>query len=830
MNPETNKLHRYPGVRPFKKEEKDIFFGRSTEAKKLYNLIMLEKMVVLFAKSGRGKSSLINAALTPLLMDNKNANCNHYIPIDIRLSNVHGDEKTPLEQVYTKLQELLPLPEQEFFIDKLIIDQAIEESPSIYLYKLWPYLKKIQLSQKKSVLLIFDQFEEFFRRTQREQEIFRWELSELIYTQVPQFIRDKIDSLSYEEYEQFSTNIDVKILFSIRSDRLSEMHSMNDALPDILKNRFEIESLDIKSATEAIVRPALIENRVFATHPFTYDNEALQTILKELSNKEEDYNSQNIETFHLQIICQACEAKIEEKITAGEIDLQINVVDLPGFADLYGDYYKRQIEKLPKNLWSVAENLLEEELIYGGHDTGGYRRLSVDRNILLESLSQKNATADLLEMLEDVFLIRREPNTVGGYSYEIAHDTIVEPIIHKKELKEKIASQKRMSDLIVASKKIKSERTFGRITLSILVACLLGILLYFNWETLFFSYYTKTHDGKKPVVKEMGILNNVNAGLNEEILNGARQINKLSVINSWEASQLMLALYGSQPEDNTFPREIKSQYLSLTNNTLRSESCCWREISTIPLDDIRISAWIMSASGALALVNKYKCDPLNFLLQNQLNTGGWPMVKIDEPAQDYSSTYATCHVIRALHNSLPHVNDSKKEQINIAIDKGIKWLMKVATDTTRMIWPDFAADENYENTISKSLSGLVVHTLNLTGNATPEMNRRWLKNLNMKDALLDITFREKSEKNIVNKKGEIVFRDGTRHLSLPWQIIATVDAYKDGNFSEKYHANKWLNRVVNNLIVEDVIKIPRFVKAELSMAFRYLGEENYTLK
>ena len=828
MNSDT-KLHRYPGVRPFKKEERDIFFGRGAEAKKLYNLIMLEKIVVLFAKSGRGKSSLINAALTPLLTDENNNTSNNYIPIEIRLSNVHGDEKTPLEQALAKLRETAPLPDEEFFIDKMIAGQAIEDPTQAYHYKLWPYLKKIQLAQKKRVLLIFDQFEEFFRRTPREQEIFRWELSELIYTQVPQFMRDKIETLSFEEYEQFSTNIDVKILFSIRSDRLSSMHSMNDALPDILKNRFEIGSLDINAATEAIVRPAMIEDENFVTHTFTYDKDALHTILKELSDKEEDYNSGNIETFHLQIICQACEAKIAKKLADGEVDRQISVADLPGFADLYGDYYRRQIEKLPQNLWTAAENLLEGDLIYGGPEAGGYRRLSVDKNILLENLTKKNIPGDLLEMLENVFLVRREPNTVGGYSFEIAHDTILDPIIQNKNRKEKIAADKKMAELIVNDQKIRKERFTGRVTLALLVASLIAIILYFNWEYVYFGYHTKTHDGPKPVVKEQTKLNSVNSGLYEDIISAARQINKTNEINSWEAAQLILATYGDSIKDLLLPETIKTQYFTLTNRTL-TEKCYWRELANLNLNDLRVSSWVISASGILNLTEKYSCGPLNVLLQNQLKTGAWPMVKIDNPAQDYSSTYATCHAIRALHNSRALADDSIQQKIDTAVLKGVHWLMRNITDSARMIWADYSADENYENTVSKSLSGLVMHTLNLTGNATPAMNKKWLKNLAMKDALLDITFREKSDKDNKRKTGEVEFRDGTRHLSIPWQIIATVDAYKDGNYVEKFHANRWLNAVVVNLNPEDLKKIPRFVKAEISMALRSLGDEHYQLK
>ena len=433
MSETPNKLHRYPGVRPFSKEEANIFFGRANEAKKLYNLIMLDKVVVLFAKSGRGKSSLINAALTPLFEGNNDS----YIPVEVRLGNVQGDESTPLEKLMMKLKDAVPLPDDNFLIDKLIDDSASanQENKYQYHYQLWPYLKKLQISQHKKVLLIFDQFEEFFRHSPRQQEEFRWELSELVYTQVPQFIREKIDTLNYEEYSQFSALIDVKILFSIRSDRLSEMHSMNDALPNILQNRFEISSLDINQASDAIQLPAMIEDSRFITHPFKYDTDALNTILSELSKKE-DYNSENIETFHLQIICQACEAKIEEKLKNNEVDKEINTSDLPGFADLYGDYYKRQIEKLPPNLQKVAESILEEELIYGSRETGGYRRLSVDKNILLDTLATKKAPKEILDMLEDIFLIRREPNTVGGYSYEISHDTILEPIIQNRDKKE----------------------------------------------------------------------------------------------------------------------------------------------------------------------------------------------------------------------------------------------------------------------------------------------------------------------------------------------------------------------------------------------------------
>lgn len=824
MSETPNKLHRYPGVRPFSKEEANIFFGRANEAKKLYNLIMLDKVVVLFAKSGRGKSSLINAVLTPLFEGNNDS----YIPVEVRLGNVQGDQSTPLEKLMMKLKDAVPLPDDNFLIDKLIDDSASanQENKYQYHYQLWPYLKKLQISQHKKVLLIFDQFEEFFRHSPRQQEEFRWELSELVYTQVPQFIREKIDTLNYEEYSQFSALIDVKILFSIRSDRLSEMHSMNDALPNILQNRFEISSLDINQASDAIQLPAMIEDSRFITHPFKYDTDALNTILSELSKKE-DYNSENIETFHLQIICQACEAKIEEKLKNNEVDKEINTSDLPGFADLYGDYYKRQIEKLPPNLQKVAESILEEELIYGSRETGGYRRLSVDKNILLDTLATKKAPKEILDMLEDIFLIRREPNTVGGYSYEISHDTILEPIIQNRDKKEKIAAQKRLAELIVSKNKIEAEKKVGRSVMAFILLSIAFLAIYLNWESIYFGYTTKMQKDDRPIVRLKEPLKRAINHINEEIITSARQISKNNRINSWEASQLMIALSGGANDSLEITQVIKSQYYKLTSMTLKQDNCCWREIEGV--DDLRASAWVVSTNGVLGLTNQYNCSTVGFFLKQQLPGGAWPMFILDKQNDEYGSTYTTCHVLRALHNSLPYITDSVKQKTQEAINKGADWLLQNIHDTLTMTWADYKAGENYENTISKSLSGLAMHTLNLIGMATPEMNQKWLRSLKSKDALIDIYYRERSDMEY--KKGnEIVFRDITRHLTIPWQLIATIDAYKDGNYAQRFKANKWIDEVVRNLNIKEMTKIPRFVKAEIAMSLRYLGDDDYTFK
>ena len=61
LSPE--KLYRYPGPHSFqdKDVERDSFFGRKPEIRDLVNKILSFRLIVLFGKSGLGKTSLLQA-------------------------------------------------------------------------------------------------------------------------------------------------------------------------------------------------------------------------------------------------------------------------------------------------------------------------------------------------------------------------------------------------------------------------------------------------------------------------------------------------------------------------------------------------------------------------------------------------------------------------------------------------------------------------------------------------------------------------------------------------------------------------------------------------
>ena len=81
---------------------------------------------------------------------------------------------------------------------------------------------------------------------------------------------------------------------------------------------------------------------------------------------------------------------------------------------------------------AAARHIIEEELIFENEQTGEARRVSLDKDLLLHKAAAQGATESLLQELENTFLLRRESNSLGGFNYEISHDTLLAPVIKAK--------------------------------------------------------------------------------------------------------------------------------------------------------------------------------------------------------------------------------------------------------------------------------------------------------------------------------------------------------------------------------------------------------------
>lgn len=396
--------YRYPGVKPFAKSERNLFFGRNKNTDELYRLINVEKLTVMYGKSGYGKSSLINAGVVPKLEED-----GKFQIVNIRFGS------------YTKQQNKNPLQIFEHFVSE------IKPKTNVFNFSenigIWQILKEIQFQNSDTtLLLVFDQFEELFTYPAGVED-FAINFSELLLNRMSKRYRDFLNvnqqNFSDEHLDFLEIPLKVKILLSLRSDRLSLLDKLSKFVPNILRNCYELGALSVESAKNAIIAPASFEDSEFECPKFGFDNIAVEQIIKHLTQNGE----KEIETFQLQTICQFCENLVIEKKT--KYPQQIVNDDLGNLENVFHNFYNSIIEKIDdKNRLSVRR-FVENQLIQDE------RRISIDEVICL-----KNIEKTILFQLLDTHLLRSEPNTTGGFSYELCHDTMVAPILKAKEIRE----------------------------------------------------------------------------------------------------------------------------------------------------------------------------------------------------------------------------------------------------------------------------------------------------------------------------------------------------------------------------------------------------------
>ena len=445
---------RYPGVAPFQRNQENIFFGRERDIDKLQKLIILRKQILLYAKSGVGKTSLLNAGILPRFENN-------FIIINVRFF-AFTDKKSlsPLERLFDILKH--KLAHNTFnLLDDLTKNKNIKPS-------LWYYFKHFQLSypEKAKFILIFDQFEELFSYPESQIEEFKEQLSELLNADVPDDIMQLIvDDLDDNDIDNLHEPLKLKTIFSIRSDRLSLLNHLSDKIPNIQQTYYELEPLTVHNAYEAITRPAKDKKTYFKSPNFKFEKEAINTIINALTIT--DTGKQNIEGTQLQIICQKIEDVAKE--TNKEIILK---EDLPNFKDIFLSFYNDAVLSTSKNEHLKVFKFIEDHLIRNE------QRIRLDSIICQDYISKIS-----LDILVDSHLLRAEANNTGRFDYELSHDTLIEPILIsrnkrlKKEKYEKIIAEEK--ERLEELKKIRKEKQRQRkIILMISIFSLVSFSLF----------------------------------------------------------------------------------------------------------------------------------------------------------------------------------------------------------------------------------------------------------------------------------------------------------------------------------------------------------------
>ena len=418
------KNRRYIGTIPYGTDHQDLFFGRETDSSNLTKILNIQNLVVLFGKSGVGKTSLLNAYFIPKYCTEFN-----FRPIFIRFHHNYNNPKlTPLSIFVNSIRNI---SDSEHFLDQLILPSGI----------LWQQLKKLQLTNSNfgagKFLIILDQFEEFFNFPKESIDEFGSQLSNLISKNTSSKLSNEFDvELEVnpnikEDYskikDQLVRPLDIKVLISIRASRLSELNLLRKNIPYILNDPYRLNALNKEQAKQIIIEPPLLEGN-YQSPKYQFSENAIQKILDYFITDEKGQivnQKFGIEPWQLQIICSEIERRvIEENLISDSAIIGENKIETD-FKRIFKNYYQQDIlGKIESPTDRVlAEKLIEDLLII--EDS----RISRDE---LEIKNKLQINDELLDELVEKHILRRNKNTLGNFAYEISHDTLVAPILEMK--------------------------------------------------------------------------------------------------------------------------------------------------------------------------------------------------------------------------------------------------------------------------------------------------------------------------------------------------------------------------------------------------------------
>lgn len=382
----------YVGPRSFEEADSHNFFGRDVEGRQLASLIIAHRVVLFYAQSGAGKTSLLQASVVPAL---KSRRMMGVLPV----TRVGGDlppgiAGNQVGNIYVfnallNLEKVASLPER---LVGLSLSAGLE-----------PHLQPEEAGQRpRPQLLILDQFEELFtHHSERYQE------RAAFFSQ----LHDCLETYPY-----------LSLLLAMREEHIAELDFYSAYLPDRLRTRFRIEFMTRESALQAVREPASHAGRPFEPGVAEELVDNLRRIQVTRAGEkvpgEEPPLGKYVEPVHLQIVCHQLWASLPP---AGET---IRAEDVRAFGNVdqaLALFYEDVIKRVSR----------------GGGVSQGHLRTWFDEQLITPAQTRglvfrgDRETAGLanevVDRLDRAYLIRAEIRH-GAPWYELSHDRFIAPI------------------------------------------------------------------------------------------------------------------------------------------------------------------------------------------------------------------------------------------------------------------------------------------------------------------------------------------------------------------------------------------------------------------
>ncbi len=389
----SERRNPYVGPRPFARSDRTFFFGRSREARDLLSLVLSERVVLFYAPSGAGKSSLLNARVIPDLEEEG------FLVLRVRRLGAALPEwldEAAVSNVFATIvmQDLLLQAVERGLMSKA---GAARSRAELGTMTLADFLTRL-LREEESPLIVLDQFEEVFT-TYRE----RWKDVQGFFVQVRKALQ-AIPELGF--------------LFTMREDYVAEMDPYAALLPYRMRARFRMDRLGREGALLAVKRPSEQAGRRFAPGVAEQLVDDLRRIRSLRGDGEATVLSPFVEPVQLQVVCRRLWESLPPEVE------EIRAEDVARFGD---------VDEALREFYDEAVRYAVET---SGVSEGRLRRW-IDKNLITPLgtrglvLRGEEETAGMpnvaVEALAKRRLVYAEVHS-GARWYELAHDRLIDPV------------------------------------------------------------------------------------------------------------------------------------------------------------------------------------------------------------------------------------------------------------------------------------------------------------------------------------------------------------------------------------------------------------------
>ncbi len=506
----------------------NLFFGREADCKILQDFLFQRSLTVLYASSGIGKTSVIEAGIVPKIR------AKGYLPIKIRFTSNNPGKSTGRQQG-SETGNLVSI-----FMDAIVNNLGQNEKELINGFKFadfeynnferaWCCLKTLH-NRSEKVVLILDQFEEVFTYPRQTTNELLLLISILVNKTLPSridsYIRKVIDLFDDNDLRLLYDPINLKILIGIKEDKLSHLNTYSYQLPDLVTNFFQLPAMGSEGAHLAIVEPGKIP--LTDAPIILYESGVLATIIKEATDGGE------LSLTNLQIILQHLEEESKNSEVAqisGKFTVKKEAIGPHIIRDYFEGIFSRIIQSAGTD--TTLTDLFINDLI----DVKTGLRNQVNHDKIINRIGNNK----LRELVDEKRILRKIPLPGRGTDmYELSHESCVQPIIEyaRKSEEERLRRKQAMENESIRRKK---KRQIGILVSVIIVSVSIAIV--------FAAQAKKISDQNKQIEKELSNKTRLAVSLNvayDSLTNIIDSLNNLK--DELSVNKYLIFLFNKQKE------------------------------------------------------------------------------------------------------------------------------------------------------------------------------------------------------------------------------------------------------------------------------------------